>query len=81
MSVENNVPIVPSVLVTREREGIYKYIKTKPLITQVVLEPIYPDLSIENKLERIESLKQEAYYRMKAVLEKAEEVSEKAEII
>ena len=61
---------------------IYKYIKTKTLITHVVLEPIYPDLSIANKLERIENLKKEAYYRMQEVLEKADSCyDEKAEII
>lgn len=81
MAVENNVPIIPSVILTREREGIYKYIKSKPLITQLILEPIYPDLSIENKLERIEKLKQESYYKMQDVLEKAETCNEKAEII
>ena len=59
----------------------YKYIKTKPLITHVILEPIYPDLDVENKLDRIEKLKQEAYYKMQDVLEKAETCNEKAEII
>ena len=81
MAVESNVPIIPSVILTRKRYGIYKYFKTKPLITQVVLEPIYPDLSIENKLERIEKLKQEAYYKMQDVLEKTEPCYEKAEIM
>ena len=81
MAVENDVPIIPSVILTRERDGIYKYIKRKPLITQVVLEPIYPDLSIENKLERIENIKQKSYYRMKEVLEKAEETLEQTETI
>ena len=56
MAVENNVPIVPSVILTREPEGIYKYFKKKPLFTQVVLEPIYPDLTIENKGERIKKM-------------------------
>ena len=82
MAVESNVPIIPTVILTRKPHGIYKYIKTKPLITHVVLEPIYPDLSIENKLERIEKLKKEAYYRMQEVLEKADSCyDEKAEII
>ena len=82
MAVESNVPIIPTVILTRKPHGIYKYIKTKPLITHVVLEPIYPDLSIANKLERIENLKKEAYYRMQEVLEKADSCyDEKAEII
>lgn len=81
MAVENNVPIIPSVIITRERDGIYKYIKSKPLITQVVLEPIYPNLNIENKLERIEKLKEESYYRMYEVLERAKETSEQTETI
>ena len=82
MAVESNVPIIPTVILTRKPHGIYKYIKTKPLITHVVLEPIYPDLSIENKLERIKKLKKEAYYKMQEVLEKAESCyDEKAEII
>lgn len=81
MAVESNVPIIPSVILTRKPHGIYKYIKTKPLITHVILEPIYPDLDVENKLDRIEKLKQEAYYKMQDVLEKAETCNEKAEII
>ena len=81
MAVESNVPIIPSVILTRKPHGIYKYIKAKPLITHVILEPIYPDLSIENKLERIEKLKQESYYKMKEVLERTEPCYEKAEII
>lgn len=81
MAVESNVPIIPSVILTRKPQGIYKYIKTKPLITHVILEPIYPDLDVENKLDRIEKLKQEAYYKMQDVLEKAETCNEKAEII
>ena len=56
MAVENNVPIIPTVITTHKPEGIYKYIKTKPVMTHVILEPIYPDLTIENKLERIEKL-------------------------
>lgn len=72
MAVENNVPIIPTVITTHKPEGIYKYIKTKPVMTHVILEPIYPDLTIENKLERIEKLKQESYYRMKEVLERTE---------
>ncbi len=81
MAVENNVPIIPTVIITRERHGIYKYIKNKPLITQVILEPIFPDLKIENKMERIENLKQEAYFRMNSVLENSEICYEKAEIV
>ena len=72
MAVENNVPIIPTVITTHKPEGIYKYIKTKPVMTHVILEPIYPDLSIENKLERIEKMKQESYYRMQEVLERTE---------
>ncbi len=81
MAVESNVPVIPSVILTRKPQGIYKYIKSKPLITHVVLEPIYPDLSVDNKLERIEKLKHEAYNKMKEVLEKAETCVKKAEII
>ena len=81
MAVESNVPVIPSVIITRKPQGIYKYIKSKPLITHVVLEPIYPDLSVDNKLERIEKLKHEAYNKMKEVLEKAETCVKKAEII
>lgn len=69
IAVENNVPIVPSVILTREPDGIYKWFKRKPLFTQVVLEPIYPDLTIENKSERIRKMLDEAYEKMKEQLD------------
>ena len=75
MAVENNVPIVPSVILTREPEGIYKYFKKKPLFTQVVLEPIYPDLTIENKGERIKKMLDEAYTKMKDQLDNNGEIT------
>ena len=82
-AVENNVPVVPTVLVTSKPEGIYKYFKKKPVITHFVLEPIYPDLSIQNKLDRIENMKNKAYRRMKYYLENPNvvEEEEKAEAI
>lgn len=72
IAVENNVPIVPSVILTREPEGIYKYFKKKPLFMQVVLEPIYPDLTIENKGERIKKMLNEAYEKMSKCIENNE---------
>lgn len=82
-AVENNVPVVPTVLVTSKPEGIYKYFKKEPVITHFVLEPIYPDLSIQNKLDRIENMKNKAYRRMKYYLENPNvvEEEEKAEAI
>lgn len=52
-----NVPIIPTVILNSKSHGIYKYIKTKPLITLEILESIYSDLLIENKFERIEKFK------------------------
>lgn len=68
-AVENNVPVVPTVFVTTKPEGIYKYYKKKPVISQIILEPIYPDLSIPNKLDRIENMKKIAYTKMKYYIE------------
>ena len=75
MAVENNVPIVPSVILTREPDGIYKWFKRKPLFTQVVLEPIYPDITIENKGERIKKMLDEAYKKMKEQLDNNNEIT------
>ena len=82
-AVENNVPVVPTVFVITKPEGLYKYYKKKPVITHFVLEPIYPDLSIQNKLDRIENMKNKAYRRMKYYLENPNvvEEEEKAEAI
>ena len=82
-AVENNVPVVPTVFVITKPEGLYKYYKKKPVITQVVLEPIYPDFSITNKLDRIENMKKIAYTRMKYYLENPNmvEEEEKAEVM
>ena len=75
MAVENNVPIIPSVILTREPDGIYKWFKRKPLFTQVVLEPIYPDITIENKGERIKKMLDEAYTKMKEQLDNNNEIT------
>ena len=75
-AVENNVPIVPSVIMQRERYGIYKILKKKPLFTQVVLEPIYPDLNIDNKGERVKKMLNEAYEKMSKCLENNEMFNE-----
>ena len=76
LAVENNVPIVPSVIMQRERYGIYKILKKKPLFTQVVLEPIYPDLNIDNKGERVKKMLNEAYEKMSKCLENNEMFNE-----
>ena len=75
MAVENNVPIVPSVILTREADGIYKWFKRKPLFTQVVLEPICPHFTIENKGERIKKMLNEAYEKMKEQLDHNNEIT------
>lgn len=62
-AVNNHVPIIPMVYQFKENTGIWKFFKKKPSIKLVILEPIYPDQSIDKNLA-IEKLKNEAYLKM-----------------
>ncbi len=65
-AVENNVPVIPMVYTFKQITGILKYIKKKPTITLTILEPIYPDISLD-KFERIKKMKEETYNNMNNV--------------
>ena len=65
-AVENNIPIIPMVYTFEQCTGILRYIKKKPAIALTILEPIYPDVSLD-KFERIKKIKQETYNKMKNV--------------
>lgn len=68
-AVQNNVPIIPMVYKFEENTGIWKYIKNKPSIKLVILEPIYPNTSLDKNIA-IQTLKQEAYEKMKKEINK-----------
>lgn len=65
-AVENSVPVIPMVYTFKKNTGILQYIKKKPTITLTILEPIYPDISLD-KFERIKKMKEEAYNNMNNV--------------
>ena len=60
MAVTANVPIQPLKFVFQEPTGIYKLYKRKKCLHLIVLDPIYPDLSLQPK-ERIADLRDKAY--------------------
>lgn len=62
-AVKNNVPIVPCVFTYSEPTGFRKYIKKKPFIRLVVLDPIYPNMNMP-KGECIEDLKNKVFKKM-----------------
>ena len=70
LAIENNVPIVPIVYLFEKPQGIYEIFKSKPVIKAKVLEPIYPDHSLEKK-EAIEKLKDQVHGAMEDEIEKA----------
>lgn len=63
---QNNVPIVPMVYHFKENSGIWKYFKKKPAICLTILDPVYPDLTLE-KNKAIQDLKQRAYEKMQSI--------------
>lgn len=63
-AVKNEVPIIPIVYTYREAKGLWSILKSKPLITLNILEPIYPDDHLDIK-ERVQDLKEKAYKEMK----------------
>ena len=67
-AVRNSVPIIPCVFKFEEPTGIRKYIKKKPCIKMLYLDPIYPDSTISQK-EAILKLKEKCYHHMKEVIE------------
>lgn len=64
LAVDNNVPVVPIVYTFNEPEGVYFLYKRKKCIRANVLEPIYPNMTL-NKPERIEDLRRRVYEKMK----------------
>lgn len=58
IAVETNAPIVPIVFKFEEPKGIFKLYKNKKCIFAKVLEPVYPDNTLD-KNDRIEKLKEE----------------------
>lgn len=63
IATERNVPIIPMVYKFVKPHGIRKLIKKKPFIELHILEPIYPDSSL-NKKEAIDKLKNDVYCKM-----------------
>ena len=59
-SVDHNVPAVPIVTVFESRKKWNK--KPKPRF--IICEPIYPDMSIENRSERSQKLRDDVYNQM-----------------
>ena len=55
IAVETNKPIIPILYKFEESQGIYKIYKSKKCIHAKVMEPIYPNNSLE-KIDRINDL-------------------------
>ena len=68
LAADNNVPIVPIVLTCRPPTGIYLLWRIRPLISIKILEPVYPDKSLD-KRNRKNKLKDEVFRYMNKVLE------------
>lgn len=66
IAVSANVPIVPIRYIFVEPKGIYKLYKRKRCINAIVLEPVYPDMSLEIS-ERIEDLKSRTIKNMDSI--------------
>ncbi len=66
---DSNVPIIPMVYKFEKPNGIWKFIKKKPLVRLHILEPIYPDLSL-SKDEAVSKLKKQAHDVMEQELAK-----------
>lgn len=62
-SVKNKVPIIPCVIKFRSPTGIRKLFKRKDCITLKILEPEYPNISLEKKSQVIE-LKDRVHKKM-----------------
>lgn len=62
-AVRNNVPVVPMVFTFNKSKTILNILKSKPTITLEILEPIFPDISL-NKKDAILDLKNKAYTAM-----------------
>ena len=62
-AVNNHVPVVPCVFTYAELTGFRKYIKKKPFIRMVVLDPVYPNMNLPTG-EAIEDLKNRVFKKM-----------------
>jgi len=68
-AVKNQVPIIPCIFKFEKPTGIRKYIKKKPCIRMIYLEPIYPNNSLMPK-EAVLELNRRTYQKMQEELEK-----------
>ena len=57
------MPVVPCVFTYAELTGFRKYIKKKPFIRMVVLDPVYPNMNLPTG-EAIEDLKNRVFKKM-----------------
>jgi 1-acyl-sn-glycerol-3-phosphate acyltransferase len=48
-AVMNNVPILPMCFKFEERKGLHKLIFKKPMVRMYILDPIYPNMTINKK--------------------------------
>ena len=67
MAVDAGVPIKPVKFIFKEKNGIYKLYKKNKCIHAVIIEPIYPNLSLPYE-ERINDLKERTYEKMKETI-------------
>lgn len=67
MTVDAGVPIKPVKFILKEKTGIYKLYKRNKCIHAVIIEPIYPNLSLPYE-ERINDLKERTYEKMKETI-------------
>ena len=47
IAAKAGAPIVPVVIMARDRKGMWKVLKRKPCLTIMAGEPVYPDLNLE----------------------------------
>jgi 1-acyl-sn-glycerol-3-phosphate acyltransferase len=69
-AVRNQVPIIPCLFKFEESSGIRKYIKNKPCVKLVILEPIYPSGNFSDIKDAVLDLKNRTHNKMQEELSK-----------
>ena len=67
MAVENQIPILPLIIVQKEPDGIFKWYKRKPCLQLHILPPLYPPCGMKKK-EAIEKMRRDCMENMMRLL-------------
>lgn len=67
LAVRNHVPVLPMVIIQRERRGLWRVLKRKPCLTLTCLPAIYPDESL-GRVDATYDLAERCWQAMDAAL-------------